>query len=314
MSLARRRSSRRVKIRVPASTSNLGPAFDAVGLAFQLYLTVDAEELEQGPSTVAYSGEDPQLVPKDESNFMWRAMEEMAAEHGFRLPAIALRIANEIPITKGLGSSAAALLGAAAAVGFFCVGGWTREKLLELVSAREGHPDNVAPSLWGGLVASIGGVNGAGKVLCSKSEFPEEWTAIAVTPDFEIKTDFARSILPPQISRDDAVYNIQRVAFLMAQLVQGRREGLREAMADLLHQPYRAELLPGLKEVLEMEDCEGLLGIALSGAGSTVIAFADSHQMEIGTRICRIFDLHGITSRIRFLKADNTGLVVEPQP
>ena len=313
MSLACRRSSRRVKIRVPASTSNLGPAFDAVGLAFQLYLTVDAEELEQGPSTIAYTGEDPQLVSWDESissGVPWRKWRRSTAS-GCRPSPSGSQTKSRSP--KGWEQRGGAA-GRGRGCRFFCAGGWTREKLLELVSAREGHPDNVAPSLWGGLVASIGGVNGAGKVLCSKSEFPEEWTAIAVTPDFEIKTDFARSILPPQISRGDAVYNIQRVAFLMAQLVQGRREGLREAMADLLHQPYRAELLPGLKEVLEMEDCEGLLGIALSGAGSTVIAFADSHQMEIGTRICRVFDSHGITSRIRFLKADNTGLVVEPQP
>jgi homoserine kinase len=114
------------------------------------------------------------------------------------------------------------------------------------------------------------------------------------------------------ISRQHGVYNIQRAAFLMAQLVRGRREGLREAMSDCLHQPYRSRLLPGLKEVLAMDNCEGLLGVALSGAGPTVIAFADSHEAEIGARICDIFRSRGLSAQTRLLKADNAGLVIEP--
>jgi homoserine kinase len=299
--------NRNLRIRVPASTANLGAAFDAVGLALQLYLKLEMHELGEGPSRLEFIGEDAHLIPTDESNLIWRTMSEIAEESGCRLPYFAIRAENEIPITKGLGSSASARLAAAAAVNFFCNLNWESEKLLEIAVALEGHPDNVAPSLYGGLVASISD----DKILCSKSDFPSDWTAVTVTPDFELETELARSVLPSQVPRKDAIYNVQRTAFLMAQLVQGKREGLREAMSDRLHQPYRSELLPGLKEVLDMEYCEGLLGVALSGAGSTVVAFADSNEAAVGARIADIFKSHGLKSQTRFLKADNTGLVLE---
>ncbi len=297
-----------VRIRVPASTANLGAAFDAVGLALQLYLRLEVRELDAGPSRMEFHGEDAHLIAVDDSNLIWRSMLEIASEAGSKFPPFALRVDNEIPITKGLGSSASAHLAAAAAANFFCDLNWGAERLIEVATAREGHPDNVAPAFWGGLVASISGE----KILCSQSRFPPDWTIITVTPDFEIETKLARSILPPQIPRQHAIYNVQRTAFLMAQLVQGRREGLREAMLDLLHQPYRSELIPGLKEILAMEDCEGLLGVALSGAGPTVMAFADSHEAEIGARIVDIFKSQGLVAQLRLLKADNHGLILEP--
>jgi homoserine kinase len=296
----------RVRIRVPASTSNLGPAFDAVGLALQLYLTVDVQESQEGPSRVDFSGEDSRLIPLDESNYIWRSMREFAHQEGRRLPHFSLVVNNRIPIGKGLGSSSAALLAAAAAVSFLCGLGWTREKLIEVATAKEGHPDNICPAVLGGLVASICGE----KTLSSKSQFPKEWTVIAVTPDLEISTEHARTILPAEVPREHAIHNIQRTAFLMAQLSLGRREGLREAMSDRLHQPYRGRLIPGLSDILSMNHREGLLGIALSGAGSTVIAFADAQAAEIGEAIQGIFRFHRLASQVRLLKADNYGISI----
>ncbi len=298
---------RRARIRVPASTSNLGAAFDAVGLALQLYLTLEVSELTKGSSRIQFQGVDAGLVPVDESNLIWRTMEHVALAHGARLPRFFLRVNNEIPITKGLGSSASAILAGASAANFLCRLNLSRDELLEIAAAKEGHPDNAAPALYGGLVASISGE----PILCSRSEFPPDWTIVAVTPDFELETKRAREVLPVQVPYRDAVYNIQRAAFLMAQLVQGRKEGLRAAMADALHQPYRSSLLPGFGEVLELAPCEGLLGVALSGAGSTVIAFADSRENEIGKRIRSIFERHGLAAEVRLLKADNEGLTID---
>jgi homoserine kinase len=298
---------RAVRIRVPASTSNLGAAFDAVGLALRLYLTVEVVRQEEANSGIEFRGQDARLVPADESNLIWRTMTEVAAAHGSRLPPFLLKVTNEIPITKGLGSSASAILAGTAAADFLCGLGLTAEEILKTAAAKEGHPDNVAPALYGGLVASISGES----ILCSRSEFPEDWTIVAVTPDFELETRRARAVLPDGVPYKDAIYNVQRAAFLMAQLVRGKKDGLREAMADVLHQPYRSILLPGLSEVLALPPCSGLLGVALSGAGSTVIALADSRESEIGEEIRSIFARHGLSSQVRLLKADNEGLSVE---
>ncbi len=293
-------------IRVPASTSNLGAAFDSVGLALQLYLTLEVRRLDSGPSRLEYVGEDAHLIPSDSTNLIWRVMTEVARDRSVELPPFAMRVVNEIPVTKGLGSSAAACLAGAAAAAHLCGLDLGHEDLLEIASRWEGHPDNVAPALYGGLVASIGGR----KILCSRSPFPESWTVVAVTPAYELETKRARAVLPSQIAFSDAVFNVQRASFLMAQIVQGRSEGVREAMADRLHQPYRSALLPGFEEILGMPDRLGLIGVALSGAGSTVVAFADQNAGEIGESIRAAFGRHGLASTIRLLKADNCGLAI----
>jgi homoserine kinase len=295
-----------LRIRVPASTSNLGPAFDASGLALQLYLRVDLRRLDRGEPVIEYHGKDAHLVPCDASNLIWRTMVLVAEQSGRRLPSFAMRVENEIPITKGLGSSASACLAAAAAADFLCDLELPREEWLRIATACEGHPDNAAPALHGGLVSSISGKT----ILCSRAVFPPEWTVVAVTPDFELETKKARSVLPAEIPYEDAVFNVQRVAFLMSQLVQGRREGVREAMRDRLHQPYRGPLMPGLQEILEMDDEPGLIGRALSGAGSTVVAFADSCENEIAAKMCGVFRARGLNAEARFLKADNDGLAI----
>ncbi len=295
-----------IRIRVPASTSNLGPAFDAVGVALQLYLRVDVARRDGGSSEIDCSGKDSHLVPRDGTNLIWKTMTEVAEQSGGRLPPFAIRIENEIPITKGLGSSASACLAAAAAADFLCGLDLGREDWLKIATVREGHPDNAAPALFGGLVSSISGET----ILCSRAVFPPDWTIVAVTPDFELETRKARSVLPAQIPYRDAVFNLQRVAFLVSQLNQGRRDGIREAMRDRLHQPYRGPLMPGFQEILDMEDEPGLIGRALSGAGPTVVALADSCENEIAENMCRIFKSRGLRAEARLLKADNEGLAV----
>jgi homoserine kinase len=307
MNSTTQRSTRAGRIRVPGSTSNLGPAFDAVGLALEIYLTVEVCESDVPQPCIKVAGDDTRLIACDGSNLIWRVMHEIAARYSAQLPPFALRIDNRIPITKGLGSSAAACLAGAAAASYLCRLNLTREALLQDAVHREGHPDNVAPALYGGLVASIAGDT----VLCSRSEFPRDWSIVAVTPEFELETKKARSVLPREVPRRDAVYNVQRAAFLMAQIVQGRTEGLREAMCDRLHQPYRAPLLPGLDEILAIERYDGLLGVALSGAGSTVIAFTACNEGFIGERIREIFQRHGLSAEVRILQADNRGMQIE---
>jgi len=296
-----------VRIRVPASTSNLGSAFDAAGLALQLYLRLVVQRLSSGPSRIVVSGLDRRLIPEGPDNYVWRVMDDVARANGAQLPAFFMRMDNEIPITKGLGSSAAASVAGAAAAAALCGLDLSREWILDFATAKEGHPDNAAPAVFGGLISSISG----DRTLCSRAEFPGEWTVVAVTPDFELETRKARAVLPAHIPYADAVHNVQRAAFLMAQLVRGKREGIREAMKDRLHQTYRSSLLPGLAEILSMPDEPGLLGVALSGAGSTVMAFTDANAEAIGALIQAAFARHGLSSQVRLLTADNCGLVCE---
>jgi homoserine kinase len=295
------------RIRIPGSTANLGPAFDAVGIALQLYLTVQVSALPSEPSRIDVAGEDAHLIPCDETNLIWRAMRRVAERRGRPIPPFAMQVTNQIPITRGLGSSSAACLAGAAAADFLCGMGCSREEFLQSASDFEGHPDNVAPSLYGGIVASISNP----RVLCTRSEFPAAWTVVAVTPEFELQTSTARSVLPSEVKFAHAVLNVQNTAFLMTQLIHGRTEGVREAMSDFLHQPYRFALVPGLEEILELEDCDGLIGVSLSGAGPTVIALADSNEDEIGNRICSIFSDRGLKAKARPLKADTQGMVIE---
>ena len=293
-----------MRIRIPASTSNLGSAFDAAGLALQLYLRLEIIPCAGAESHLEYRGPDERLVPNDESNLIWRTMRLAAERAGKVLPAFSMIVDNEIPITKGLGSSAAATLAGIAAADHLCRLELDRKQWLTMATEIEGHPDNAAAALWGGLVFSIGNE----EIYASRCEFPHRWTIVAVTPDFELETKVARSVLPAHVPHRDAVFNVQRAAFLAAQLARGQGDGLREAMSDRLHQPYRSPLIPGLEEILSMEDCQGLLGIALSGAGPTVAAIADSREQEIGARVQAVFRKHGLSSQVRLLRADHTGV------
>lgn len=295
------------RITIPASTSNLGSAFDAVGLALRLYLTLEVKESDLSSPRINYQGPDPGLVSLDQSNLIWRAMRMTADRSARILPTFSLKVINEIPITKGLGSSATASLGGVVAADLLCGLHLGAADWLRLAAELEGHPDNVAPSLWGGLVVSMSD----GTIHCSRCDFPPEWTVVAVTPDFELETRLARSVLPEQVPHRHAVLNVQRAAFLVAQLIQGKKEGLRQAMVDYLHQPYRSDLIPGLREILALEEQDGLLGIALSGAGPTVIAIADARADEIGAQIQKLFAAQGLTSRVRLLEPDLQGLTLE---
>jgi homoserine kinase len=230
-----------------------------------------------------------------------------AARHGRRLPPFALRVENRIPIGRGLGSSAAAVLAGVAAADFLCRLDLSEAELLAAATEVEGHPDNVAAALLGGLVASVS----AGTVLSSRIEFAARWSIVVAIPDFALSTREARAALPAEVPHRDAVFNVQRAAFLIAQLARGRREGVREAMRDRLHQPYRSRLVPGLAEILALDGVPGLVGIALSGAGPSVLAFADGEAEAIGARLRATFAAHGVSAEVRILEPDNAGLVRE---
>ncbi len=301
-----------IRVRVPASSANLGPGFDALALALGLYLRCTLRRSEQG-LTIEASGTDSAAIPRDDSNLIFRAFCRLASAESRE--QVALEIENEIPLGRGLGSSAAAILAGLALANEWEGLSHSKEQLIEMASEMEGHPDNVAAAARGGLVISCQAEDGAViSVISMQSPISPAIAVVLVVPNFQLSTEAARAALPQQYSRRDAVFNVQRVALLLAALREGNTKVLAEAMQDRLHQPYRALLVPGFQEVLRLRNVPGLLGVALSGAGPSVVAFCNDQPAEVGEAIAACFRRHQVTAEVRRLAVDSEGLVVERVP
>ncbi|MBI4443231.1 MAG: homoserine kinase [Acidobacteria bacterium] len=301
-----------IQVRVPASSANLGPGFDALALALGLYLRCSLRPSREG-LRIRASGADSSAIPPDKSNLIWRAFLRLAGEQHAK-EELELEIVNEIPLGRGLGSSAAAIVAGLALANEWLGLGRSRDQLIQAATEMEGHPDNVAAAVRGGLVVSCQADDGS--VLTANARFPKDVEAVLVVPQYQLSTEAARAVLPAQYSRRDAVFNLQRVALLLASLGEGRTELLAEALRDRLHQPWRAPLLPGFTEILKLRNIPGLLGVALSGAGPAVVAFCRGRSLEVGEAIVACFRRQNIEATALRLPVDEHGLVVErlPQP
>jgi homoserine kinase len=298
------------EVRVPASSANLGAGFDCFGLALNLFLTVRAT-VQSGPaahSEARTRGVDGSaaLPNAPEENLILRAMRHAAERHGQRLPPVHLAVQNQIPIAGGLGSSAAAIV-AGTALGFaVCEKKMTEDDVLRLAAEMEQHTDNVGAALLGGLVISF--VSSAGNVAALRKKWPQQIRVVAVTPKMTLQTAASRAALPQTIEHAAAVCNLQRSALFLAALDVRRYDLLWEAMQDRLHQSYRQALIPGLAEVLAIPRMPGLLGVALSGAGPTVIALASKNFVQIGKALTDQFTRRGLASTVRNLTVAQEGI------
>uniref|UniRef100_A0A7C2EJB4 Homoserine kinase n=1 Tax=Ammonifex degensii TaxID=42838 RepID=A0A7C2EJB4_9THEO len=297
-----------VKVTVPATSANLGPGCDCLGLALSLYNTVTAKVAGTGLAiTVRGEGED--LIPRDGSNLVWRAMERLWAEAAFPVPSgVRITLENAIPVSAGLGSSAAAIIGGMLAANAVAGAKLAQEEVLALAAGLEGHPDNVAAALSGGAVVAVAEGN---RVVGLKFPVAPELKAVVAVPDFRLATVQARMVLPPAHTREDVFYNVGRTALLVGALSSGRYDLLGAGMQDRLHQPYRASLVPGLQEVLAAAVGAGALGAALSGAGPAVVALATGESGAIGKAMLRAFGAAGVKARVFTLTPDNGGARVE---
>jgi homoserine kinase len=292
-----------IEVRVPASTANLGAGFDCFGLALQLYLTVRATVLSGAGnrSQVRSRGaKGSSLLARDpDENLIFRAMQHAAQREGFALPPVRLAVQNAIPVAGGLGSSAAAIV-AGVSLAFAVAGrSMPTASALRYATELEGHADNAAAALLGGLVVTATHADGA--VLAARIVWPKEIRIVAVTPDLSLATKKSRAVLPANVSREDAVHNLQRSALLIAALEEKRFDLLWDALRDRLHQSYREHLIPGLAGILQMPRAPGLLGIALSGSGPSVIALATDHFDAIGKSVAHHFERHRLAATIRCL-------------
>jgi homoserine kinase len=299
------------EITIPASTSNLGASFDACGLALSLYLKVTVEARTAGFEVVP-SGEGADRVPHDESNLILRVARSVAELRGKTLEGARLLVDNQIPLARGLGSSSAAIIAGISVFEALTGDRLNEQELFGYALRFEEHGDNLAPSLLGGMVvACVKEHLGQRSLITLKRAWPEGVRIVLCIPEFEMDTAQMRAVLPREVTLTDAVFNVQRAALLQALIAERRFDLFSEAVRDRLHQQHRVPHGPGLTEVLRMNDQTpdhpGLLGVAMSGAGSTMIAFATENFSRIADEMSDRLVKAGVRSRTLEVEVDNRG-------
>jgi len=300
-----------VRVSVPATTANLGPGFDALGLALNLCNEVELRGWKPAGAptlSMTVAGEGAGKLPLDRSNLVFRAVQRTFSRAGVKMPSVTLRLRNRIPLARGLGSSSAAIVGGIVAANRALRNPLTEQMVLDLAAEMEGHPDNVTPALLGGLCASVMSGMRVRAVSWKAAALFNGLRAVLCVPEFELSTARARSVLPARVSRADAVFNISRVALLLSALQSRRFDLLSEAMHDRLHQPCRAKLVPGLMKALQGAGKAGAYGAALSGAGPSVLALCPpSKTGSVGKAMVRVFGRHRVAAKALVLAVSPSG-------
>lgn len=292
---------KKVKVLVPATTANLGSGFDCLGMALDLY---NSFEFELGIEGFSVQGEGRQQLELDGGRLVYEAWDAAFNFANVPPPTVALHIESKIPLGRGLGSSATAVV--AGVCGANILGGLqlATAELISIASVIEGHSDNVAPALLGGLVVSAVWKNEVDYIVLDPADTLQ---VVVAVPDFELSTERARSVLPDMVSRADAVFNTSRAALFVAAWTQKKWELLGRAMEDRLHQPFRGSLVPGLNQVVEAAMAAGALGSALSGAGPSVVALTAGGHRAVGQVMQQAFAQHGIDCRILVTRSVGQG-------
>jgi len=293
----------KVTVQVPATSANLGPGFDCLGLALELYNRLSVEIIPKGIE-VFVTGEGMAIIPGGEKNLAVQAAKALYRKIGRDLPGLRISMSNDIPLARGLGSSAAAVVGGLVAANQLCDSPLGDEELLNLAFQIEGHPDNVVPALLGGLTVAVVTQQ---QVIAERVNVPS-WPGIVLfVPESSISTSKARAILHGKVSHKDAVFNVGRAALLLNALVARKWENLRVAMDDRLHQPYRTRIFPAMPALFEAAYAGGALGAALSGAGSTIIAFASGNEAAVVEAMREAAAKLGVSGRILVTRVSAVG-------
>jgi homoserine kinase len=263
-------------VRVPATTANLGPGFDAIGATLGLSNTVEVEAAAR--PELQLHGEGAEVLEPDDRNLVYRTLAAAAHRLGEPPPGVRLRCNNAIPLARGLGSSSAAIVAGLLVAGRLFPERLSLDALLDLGVQLEGHPDNVTPALLGGVQVTI---RTATTTLHATVELPRPLDVVLFIPTLQMPTAAARAVLPPQVPFPDAVFNVGRASLLVAALARGDYTLLAEATKDRLHQPARAALFPQMTAFFEAALAAGACGAWLSGAGSTLLAVAVNHSEPV---------------------------------
>lgn len=295
-----------VRVRIPATSANLGPGFDCLGMALSLYNYVNLEASDTFQITL--KGDYTTGIATDENNLIWKSMCTLWKAIGFSIPTASLVLENNVPPARGMGSSSAAIIGGLVAANEFAGGALSKQDILQLANKIEGHPDNVAPALLGGITLAV---TTETTVIARTLHSSPHFTALAIVPDFHLSTEKSRKVLPSSISRADAVFNLSRTALLVEAFIHENYELLKEGMQDRLHQNQRANLVPGLAETLKVALDNGAYGSALSGSGPTILALVSAEQgAKVSQAMVDSLAGHGLSARSYLLSVDSEGAAV----
>ena len=271
-----------VRVKAPATTANMGPGYDCLGMALDVWNTIEIEVLDSGEPVVEVTGEGAGELGTGRDNLVYRSMEFLFQDAEQEMPLVRIRCDNAIPLARGMGSSAAAIAGGLVAANAICSQDYTPNDLLEMAATIEGHPDNVAAAVLGGMQLVISDKTEEGSRLYAVSiNVPPELRAVVFVPQVRIATEDARAVLPEKITVADAVHNMGRIGLLVASMATNHPEYLAIATQDLLHQPYRQPLFPAMKVIFKAALDAGALGVFLSGSGSTVLALTQGREMTV---------------------------------
>lgn len=297
----------KLRIRVPATTANLGPGFDCLGLALDWWNTIEVESIARGLQIEVDCppGVD---IPRNRHNLVVYGLDAVFRLAGRKRPPLRIHTTSHIPIASGLGSSSAAIVGGLIAANGMLGNRYSRDELVTLATRIEGHPDNVAPALLGGLM--VAAMDGR-QVTVARFPVPRELRCVLFIPNTTLLTKRARGILPKRIPRADAIYNASRVALWIAALRERRWDWLEVATQDRLHQPYRAKLVPGMYALFDAAKSAGARGAALSGAGPTIIAFADRQCEPVARAMAQAAERIGLEGMTRVVGVSARGAQVK---
>ncbi|MGB9791949.1 MAG: homoserine kinase [Thermacetogeniaceae bacterium] len=297
---------KRVAVKVPATTANLGPGFDVLGMALKLHNTVILEETGDCRFAVEVLGEGAELLPRNTDNLAAKVVLRLFKKMSRSLQGWKLQLYNEIPLQRGLGSSAAAIVGGLLAANAVLGNPFSCDELLAEAIEIEGHPDNVAAAFLGGIVAVA---EDKGKYFFTSFAPPKELMVYAVVPQFALSTEVARHALPELVPLRDAVFNLSRLALLITALKEAKWELLRVALNDRLHQPYRSRLIPGMEDAFKAAEDAGAYGAVLSGAGPTLIALGPP-GLKIGDAMACALKAYGVEAIVKELEPISQGAYI----
>lgn len=306
----------KVSVKVPATTANFGSGFDCLGMALPIYNVISIEETVL-PGTgveinvISETDDDDDFaiehIPKDENNIIYKAVELLYNSIGQTPSELRINIKSQIPIAKGLGSSASIIVGGLLAANELLGKPADEAALLSIATEVEGHPDNVTPAIIGGLVLTS--LEDDGSIVYRKLPWPEEWHLTLCIPDYELATDISRSVLPKEVPMKDATFNTRRTAMFVEAVHTKDAELMKLALQDKLHQPYRTKLVPGLQDIMDnLKHEENVIGCVLSGAGPAMLIISQRNNLDrIKSIVSDTWADYNVKSDIRTLKVEEKG-------